>query len=62
MMGTLFKITNCDDCRFHFLVHTTEGIRHHCNYYNSLLSKYSFSAKEKPPECKVISIIVNEDL
>jgi hypothetical protein len=61
MNGTSFEVTSCGDCRFHFLVETTEGIRHHCNFYNNLLSKYAFSAKEKPPDCNVVSIIVNEE-
>jgi hypothetical protein len=61
MRGTSFDITNCGDCRFHFLMHTTEGIRHQCNYYHNLHCEYGFSAKEKHPNCKVVSITVNEE-
>jgi len=55
------KLLRCEDCVFHHLVQTTDGIRHQCSYYHNLFCEYGFSAKEKQPDCKVVSIIVNEE-
>lgn len=61
MKGVFIKIDNCEDCVFHQIVQTTGGLRHQCNYHYNLICEYGFSAKEKPPDCKVISIVVNEE-
>ena len=54
-------ILRCEDCVFHHIVQTTDGIRHQCNYYHNLLCELGLSAKEKHPDCKVVSVFVNEE-
>lgn len=62
MEGIPIRVTKCESCVFHNLIQTTDGIRHQCNFYHNLAREYGFFAGEKHPSCKVVSIIVNEEL
>jgi len=63
MKSTSIDVSNCGECNFFWTVHIKKmGLVPHCNFYGTMIRyKLDYSAMEKHPDCKVVSIIVNEE-
>jgi len=63
MKNTSIDISSCEECLFFWTAYTKKlGKIPHCNYYQTrILYTLDYSAKEKPPNCKVMNIVVNEE-